>query len=136
MRKFLEGKGDPNVHLREIFAGNPGPKWDVLGVYGQFVLLLNRFFTGSAVDSKETTVGRQSELWGALLRVNRMSWLENDWGENEYLSKNDLTIYIQSHHSAHSFWSSNATYGNLILGNISKYGKICMHGNYSFWFYL
>lgn len=56
----LKGMGIPRYTEGKIFAENPGPKWDVLGVYGHFILLLNRFFTDSAMDSKETTVGRQS----------------------------------------------------------------------------
>lgn len=39
------------------------------------------------------------------------------------LVKNDLTICIQSHHCAYSFWSDNITSGNLILGNIFKIWK-------------
>lgn len=36
------------------------------------------------VDNREMAVGRVSEWWAALLRVDSMSWVENDWDRNGY----------------------------------------------------
>lgn len=70
--------------------------------------------------------------WMRCKAKSRQSELLGKWDANGYLYirniyifvKNYLTTCNQSHHSAHSLWSSNAASGDLILGNMEK--SICM----------
>lgn len=36
------------------------------------------------VDNREMAVDRVNEWWDALLRVDSVSWIENDWDRNGY----------------------------------------------------
>lgn len=70
------------------------------------------------------------------INLNKRNFLKNELKMDTYLICilvfDNLTVYNRNHPCAQFFSYSNATSGNLILGNISKFGKIHMHGNYSF----